>query len=113
MQTLVSLLPALLCPLSMVAMIWLMRRSSADSTTAEPVSMRIATQQSGIRSFTGSLWHWLQCCVNWKVGLGLAFLGASIWVVAPGLVGVVVPLLLVLICPLSMLVMLWGRRGAA
>jgi hypothetical protein len=38
------------------------------------------------------------------VGLGVAL-------VAPGLVGAVLPLLLVAACPLSMVLMMWGMRG--
>jgi hypothetical protein len=109
MQTLLSLLPVLLCPLSMVAMIWMMGRHSRTNESAEHMPIA-APPPAGIQSFAGSLWHWLQCCLNWKVGLGLAFVGASIWFVQPGLVGVTVPLLIVLICPLSMLIMLWGRH---
>lgn len=108
MQTLLTLLPALLCPLSMVAMIWLMHRDSKDGKIAEPVSLVSTPQHHATRPFVGSLGRWFQCCMNWKVGLGLALVGVGIWVVQPALVGAALPFLVILLCPLSMLLMRWG-----
>lgn len=110
MQTLLTLLPALLCPLSMVAMIWLMHHDSKDGKMAEPVSMVAAPQHHATQSFIRSLGHWLQCCINWKVGLGLTLVGVGIWVVQPARVGTALPFLVILLCPLSMLLMRWGRH---
>lgn len=50
-------------------------------------------------------------CFNWKVLAGLAGIGLAVWVVAPNLVGVALPLLLVAACPLSMLLMGRGMAG--
>lgn len=51
------------------------------------------------------------CCMNWKVMVGLAAVGLGVWIVAPGLVASVAPLLIVALCPLSMLFMMGGMRG--
>ena len=50
-------------------------------------------------------------CFNWKVIAGLAGVGLAVWVLAPNLVGVALPLLLVAACPLSMLLMGRGMAG--
>lgn len=109
-QALLNVLPALLCPLGMVVMLWMMRRHPTDGDTAEPWTGVVPAQRGGIRAVAGSLWHGLRCCVNWKVGLSLVLVGVGIWLVAPGRVAAAVPLLLVLLCPLSMLLMLGGGR---
>ncbi len=41
--------------------------------------------------------------LNWKVLAALALIGASIWLVAPNVVALVLPLLLVMALPLSIL----------
>lgn len=51
-------------------------------------------------------------CLNWKVLLALGVVGVGIWIIAPGLLLKVLPLLLVAICPLSMLAMGWGMKRA-
>ena len=51
------------------------------------------------------------CCVNWKVIAGLAAVGLGVWIVAPGMVRGVVPLLIVAICPLSMLFVMRGMMA--
>ena len=50
-------------------------------------------------------------CFNWKVLAGLAGVGLAVWIVAPNLVGAALPLLLVVACPLSMLLMGRGMVG--
>ena len=50
-------------------------------------------------------------CLNWKVLAGLAGVGLAVWAVAPNLVGIALPLLLVAACPLSMLLMGRGMAG--
>jgi septal ring factor EnvC (AmiA/AmiB activator) len=50
-------------------------------------------------------------CFNWKVLVGLAAVGLGVWVVAPDLVGLALPLLILLACPLSMLFMARGMQG--
>lgn len=50
-------------------------------------------------------------CVNWKVAGALGVAAVGTWILAPRLVASVLPLLLVAICPLSMLLMMAGMRG--
>lgn len=49
----------------------------------------------------------MRCCLNPKVIGGLAAAGLLLWLVAPASAGAAVPLLIALICPLSMGVMAW------
>lgn len=51
------------------------------------------------------------CCFNWKVYAGLAAVAVGVWLVAPALAWGALPVLLVLACPLSMLVMMRGMPG--
>ena len=52
-------------------------------------------------------------CLNWKVVGALAAVGVGVWLVAPGLLGAALPLLLLAACPVSMLIMMlgMGRMG--
>jgi hypothetical protein len=54
----------------------------------------------------------LRCCLNPKV-IGAALVAVlGLWLLAPGLAARAVPLLITAICPLSMLIMVWGMaRG--
>lgn len=52
----------------------------------------------------------LKMCFNWKVLTGLGAVGLAIWVVAPGAALAALPLLLILVCPLSMVLMM-GMMG--
>ena len=49
-------------------------------------------------------------CLNWKVIAGLAVLGVGVWLWAPDLAAAALPLLLVVACPLSMLLMMRGMQ---
>ena len=51
-------------------------------------------------------------CLNWKVIAALSALGLGVWVIAPSFVGLALPLLIVLVCPLSMLFMMRGMGGS-
>ena len=54
----------------------------------------------------------LRCCLNPKVIGGLVAVGLVLWLIAPGSGTAALPLLITLICPLSMGVMAWQmRRG--
>lgn len=48
----------------------------------------------------------IKCCMNWKVICGLVLLGAALLIIAPGIGTRALPVLFMLACPLSMLVML-------
>ncbi len=51
-------------------------------------------------------------CLNWKVIGGLVVVGLGIWAVAPSLAVAALPVLAVLVCPLSMLFMMRGMGGS-
>ena len=81
---------------------------SADDGSAQRGAGTIAVATSA--AFLKGLFS--TCCLNWRVIAGLAAVGVGVWVVAPGTVIKIVPLLVMAICPLSMLVMLSGMaRG--
>ncbi len=48
----------------------------------------------------------LGMCFDWRVLTGLAAIGVGIWIVAPQLIAPALPILVVLVCPLSMLLMM-------
>lgn len=48
----------------------------------------------------------LKMCLNWKVIAGVALAAAGIFVFAPGFAAAALPLLVLAICPLSMVVMM-------
>ena len=47
----------------------------------------------------------IECCLNWRVIVGLVVVGAAMFVYAPKLALAYLPVLLALVCPISMLVM--------
>ena len=53
----------------------------------------------------------MRCCLNRKVIVGLAVVAVGVLAVDPHLFSRVLPLLLVAICPLSMLLMMRGMSG--
>ena len=53
----------------------------------------------------------LKMCLNWKVIAGLAVVGAGIFALAPDLALAALPILILAICPLSMLFMMKGMQG--
>jgi hypothetical protein len=48
----------------------------------------------------------LKMCLNWKVLASLAAVGVGVYLFAPGLLAEAVPILLLAVCPLSMLLMM-------
>lgn len=54
----------------------------------------------------------LKMCLNWKVLAALAAVGVGTYAVAPGLAVAALPILLLAICPLSMLFMMKGMQGS-
>jgi hypothetical protein len=53
----------------------------------------------------------IKMCLNWKVLAALAAVGAGVFAVAPNLALAALPILLVAVCPLSMLFMMKGMQG--
>lgn len=53
----------------------------------------------------------LKCCLNWKVVAGLAVVGVTVWALAPGTLSAALPLLVLAVCPLSMLFMMKAMQG--
>jgi|SRR5579859_1215963 len=60
-----------------------------------------------------NLYRLIECCLNWRVIAGLALAAAALFVLAPTLAVASLPVLLALVCPISMLVMVvsMGRRN--
>lgn len=54
-------------------------------------------------------------CMNWKVVAGLVVAGLGVWAIAPNLIGAAAPLLILAVCPLSMIFMMkgMGRMGGS
>jgi hypothetical protein len=52
----------------------------------------------------------LKMCLNWKIVTALAAVGAGIYLVTPHLVAAALPYLFLAICPLSMMLMMWGMQ---
>ena len=139
MQILLTVLTYLLCPIGMGLMMWFLMRDNSsrpanmqDMQDMKHVHMqvedrlaeqaRLSTQtatpeqpthveRSTEFSSTAKAIRMLTTCLNPKVIGVLAVVGIGIWVVAPGLIGAALPLLLVAICPLSMIVMSLGMHG--
>ena len=52
------------------------------------------------------LYTLVECCLNWRVIVGVALVGAALFLYAPKLGLAYLPVLLALVCPISMLVMM-------
>lgn len=59
----------------------------------------------------GRLMNMLKCCLNWKAIAGLAGVALGLWLLAPAVLSAALPLLVVAICPLSMIVMMKAMQG--
>jgi hypothetical protein len=53
----------------------------------------------------------LKMCLNWKVVAGLVAAGAGVYAFTPDLFAAAVPLLLLAVCPLSMVAMMAAMSG--
>lgn len=53
----------------------------------------------------------LRACYDWRVITALAALGGGVVLFAPGLIGAALPLLIVAVCPLSMMLMMKTMGG--
>jgi hypothetical protein len=108
MTYLVSLLPALACPVLMGLMMWLMMRGNKDHGGEQAHQMDVRSPGDPLNAPQKRVMGGFHICLNWKVVAGLAGVGLGIWVVAPTLVWAALPVLVVLACPLSMLFMMRG-----
>lgn len=108
-----SLVPALICPVVMGAMMWFMMRGQTEQTNenAEAATLRLAP------AHTPTLWQRLRApfahvCLDKRVVGGLVVVGVGAWLLAPRFLIGILPLLVLAACPLSMVVMLRGMaRG--
>ena len=50
-------------------------------------------------------------CLNKKVIAGVAVAAVAVWLLAPNLIGAALPLLVLAVCPLSMIVMMKAMSG--
>src|SRR6266511_4986573 len=111
MAYLLSLLPALACPLMMGLMMWLMMRGNKGQPGEKANQVLVRSSDDSMTTPQKRSIGGLHICLNWKVVATLAVTGLGIWVVAPNLVWAAVPILVVLACPLSMLLMMRGMGG--
>ena len=59
------------------------------------------------------LYSLIECCLNWRVIVGLALVGVALFLYAPKLATAYLPILLALVCPISMLVMVLSMSRKA
>jgi hypothetical protein len=111
MAYLISLLPALACPLLMGLMMWFMMRGNKNQSREQANQAHPQFSGESLNARQKSAMGGFHLCLNWKVVAGLAVAGLGIWVAAPNLVWAAVPILVVLACPLSMLFMMRGMGG--
>lgn len=124
METILPLLPVLACPIMMGLLIWAMSRNNTNNnTTTTTTDMNVQRAQSlqgaqepyhataANASPLRSVVDMIKCCLNPKVLVGLAVVGVGVLVFAPNLAASLLPLLVVLACPLSMLFMMRAMLG--
>jgi len=106
-------------------MMWMMMRGRKDQAPDSPAREQMPREtrsmpapdvpmQESPTSPLKAIVDCMQMCLNWKVLAGLAVVVVGIWIVAPQFALSALPVLLVLVCPLSMLFMMrsMGNRGS-
>lgn len=137
METIIGLLPVLTCPIMMGLLVWMMSRNNTGNNNASTATTDMTVQRvqrvqnaqnmqntqnmqsapepvrvaAAIASPLCAAVDMIKCCLNPKVLAGLAVVGVGVLVFAPNIAASVLPLLIVLACPLSMLFMMRGMRG--
>jgi hypothetical protein len=121
MQYIVSLLPALACPVGMGLLMWLMMRGSKQQMPDQAGHLPTETYNQPAAAVEpptvakllkrAATFNLLGMCLNWRVVAGLAVVGVIILFVAPQFIWAALPLLIVAACPLSMLFMMRGMAG--
>ena len=116
MQYVLSLLPALACPLGMGLLMWFMIRGNKNKAPGEADHVPVNTDNRAPHVMDeppkrASLLSMLFMCLNWKVVAGLAVVALIVGVIAPRLLLGAIPLLILAACPLSMLFMMGGMKG--
>lgn len=121
MQYILSWLPFLACPIGMGGMIWLMMRMGREQKPPEAAPKQefeqvTIPQEESARfpepalsqppSLLKTIWECVQMCLNWKVLVGIAVIAVLIGIAEPSLFLASIPVLLVLVCPISMVVMM-------
>ena len=118
MEIVLQYLPILACPIIIGLGMFFMTRANTNRNGENNPPPQLA---QGEQSFPAGInnasplrkaWDMIQCCLNWKVLAGIAAVGAGLWVVAPGLLASALPVMLILLCPLSMLLMMRGMNSA-
>ena len=115
MQYILSLLPLLACPVGMGLMMWFMMRGKqqdqAPQRTDPSPDSTYRAEPSHESPRRNSVLQMLFMCLNWKVVAGLAVVGVIVWAIAPQYLVGAIPMLIIVACPLSMLLMMRGTQG--
>lgn len=119
MAWLAPVLCMLLCPILMGVMMSNMKRGSKSSRTLlegdrlEKGSLLSNSQQNvlsadRIRGILRTLW--CSMCINWKVVGLFIFVGLGVAIIKPSFLVAIGPILIILICPISMLLSMRTMR---
>ena len=116
MEIVLQYLPILACPIMVGLGMFLMTRNTAnragESNPAKqltPGEQRCHAEKTNASPLRKA-WDMIQCCLNWKVLASIAVAGLGLWLLAPSLLASALPVMLILLCPLSMLLMMRGMN---